>query len=120
MLESDGPNPIDLVALSRALGNLEATTEALRAGQEEIKESLRETNRRIEETSRETNRRIEETSRETNRRIEELSRESNRRFDEMTRRNDDANRRIDRLYYAVIGMGSALIIAVLASNFLGN
>jgi hypothetical protein len=38
----------------------------------------------------------------------------------MTRRNDDANRRIDRLYYAVIGMGSALIIAVLASNFLGN
>jgi predicted nuclease with TOPRIM domain len=109
MLESDGPNPIDLVALSRALGNLEATTEALRAGQEEIKESLRDTNSRFEETSR-----------ETNRRIEELSRESNRRFDEMTRRNDDANRRIDRLYYAVIGMGSALIIAVLASNFLGN
>ena len=87
MLESDGPNPVDLVALSRALGNLEATTEALKAGQEDIRESLRDINRR---------------------------------FDEVTRRYDDNNRRINRLYYAIIGMGSALIIAVLASNFLGN
>ena len=102
MLESDGPNPVDLIALSRALGNLEATTEALKAGQEEIRESLRDINRRIDETSRETNRRFDDISRDA------------------THRYDDTNRRIDRLYYAVIGMGSALIIAVLASNFLGN
>ena len=79
-LENDGPNPIDIVALSRALGNLEATVSAIKVGQDELRESLRDTNRRI----------------------------------------DDTNRRMDRLFYAIIGMGGALVVAVLVSNFLGS
>ena len=79
-LENDGPNSIDIVAFSRALGNLEATTEALKTGQDDIKESLRDTNRRIEDT----------------------------------------NRRIDRLFYAILGIGGALVVAVLVSNYLGK
>ena len=93
-LENDGPNSIDIVAPSRALGNLEATMEAIKAGQDELRESVRETNRRVEET--------------------------NRRIDDTNRRIDDTNRRMDRLFYAIIGMGGALVVAVLVSNFLGS
>ena len=32
----------------------------------------------------------------------------------------EVNRRIDRLFYAMLGIGGALIVAVLASNYLGE
>lgn len=32
----------------------------------------------------------------------------------------ELNRRIDRLFYTILGVGGAIIVAVLASNFIGN
>lgn len=32
----------------------------------------------------------------------------------------DLNRRMDRLFYTILGVGGAIIVAVLASNFIGN
>ena len=32
----------------------------------------------------------------------------------------ELNRRIDRLFYTTLGVGGAIIVAVLASNFIGN
>ena len=32
----------------------------------------------------------------------------------------DLNRRMDRLFYTILGVGGAVIVAVLASNFIGN
>ena len=32
----------------------------------------------------------------------------------------DVNRRIDRLFYAIIGVGGAIVVAVVVSNYLGS
>ena len=42
------------------------------------------------------------------------------RPDEINRRVEDANRRMDRLFYAIIGVGGAIVVAIFASRFVGG
>ena len=39
---------------------------------------------------------------------------------DVNQRVDRLNGRIDRLFYAIIGMGGALLVATIASNYLGG
>ena len=39
---------------------------------------------------------------------------------DLGRRSDELNRRIDRLFYAILGMGGALLATLLATEFFGS
>ena len=74
------PAPDSNAALWLAVGRLQSDVARLIEGQSELRADLAETNRRITESNSETNRRI-----------------------------DESNRRMDRLFYALIGVGAAVI-----------
>ena len=66
-----------------------------------------DTNKRIDDT----NALVRASTEETNRRIDALSLESARRFDQLTAR-------MDRLFYTMLGLGAAIIAALVAGQVL--
>ena len=89
------PAPESNAALWLAVGRLQSDTARLIEGQSEIRTDLSETNRRIDGT----NGRINET---------------NQRIDGTNGRIDESNRRMDRLFYAIIGVGTGIIASLVA------
>ena len=103
--ETDPSSPVN-ADMWRAIGRLEGATGALLEGQREIKAGL-------EETQREFRSALEETRRELRTSLEENQREFRSAL-------DTTNQRIDRLFYAMIAVGGALVATVLASRFIGG
>ena len=87
------------------------------ANAEETNRRIDDTNKRIDDTNKridETNKRIDETNAritENTTRIDSLSHQSARQFDQLTAR-------IDRLFYTIIGLGAAVIAALVAGQVL--
>ena len=88
-------SPSELSEIWRAIGRLEGTAAALLQGQRELKEG--------QERLREGQQEIKQELR-----------------DEFKADLREMNRRIDRMFYAILGIGGALIVAAFASRFVGG
>ena len=83
----------------RALGQLESTAAALLAGQGELKEGLEKLGRELSEEHRRDRQELREEYKADLREV---------------------NRRVDRVFYAILGIGGALLVPVYVSIFLGG
>ena len=88
-------SPSELSEIWRAIGRLEGTAAALLEGQRELKEGQQQLRADMDAGFRE-----ERTYTDT-------------RFQEL-------NRRIDRMFYAILGIGGALLVSVYATRFIGG
>ena len=99
-------SPSELSEIWRAIGRLEGTAAALLEGQRELKEGQQQLRADIETGFREernfTDARFREERTYTDTRFQEL------------------NRRIDRMFYAILGIGGALLVSVYATRFIGG
>ena len=95
-LTPTGPDavPSDLIEIWRAIGRLEGTANALLGGQRELKEGQEQLKAAIQTGQ-------QEQRAESRADVREL------------------NRRIDRMFYAMLGIGGALLVSVYASQFIG-
>ena len=78
---------------------------------------------RLEEGQRgldEGQRRLEATILENQRRTDAVLIDLQAGLRDVNQRVDRLDGRIDRLFYAIIGMGGALLVATIASNYLGG
>ena len=89
------PAPSEYGELWRAIGRLEGTAAALLEGQRELKEGQQELRAEIQASQ------------------QELRAEFQSGLQEV-------NRRVDRLFYAMLGIGGALLVATFASRFVGG
>ena len=92
------PAPSEYGELWRAIGRLEGTAAALLEGQRELKEGQQES----------TAVRAE---------IQASQQELRAEFQSGLQ---EVNRRVDRLFYAMLGIGGALLVATFASRFVGG
>ena len=91
------------------------------ANQQETNNRIDDVNRRIDDVNRridDVNARIEESNRATNARIEESNNATNARIDRLDDRYDKISVRLDRLFYTLIGLGVAIVGALVAGQFL--
>ena len=79
----------------RAIGRLEGTANALLEGQREVREGLKDLRGDLDTGLRDLRGDLDTGLR-------------------------DVNRRIDRLFYAILGVGGALMVAMFASRFIGS
>ena len=111
--DADTDNQIDAAEVWRTIGRLEGDVAALLEGQRELrtdlKAGLEETNRRMDEGLRETRAGLEET----NRRLDEGLREIRAGL-------EATNRRVDRVFYAILAVGGALLVAVFVNRIIGG
>ena len=89
------PAPSEYGELWRAIGRLEGTAAALLEGQRELKEGQQELRAEIQAGQ------------------QELRAEFQSGLQEV-------NRRVDRLFFAMLGIGGALLVATFASRFIGS
>ena len=92
-----GASPSELSEIWRAIGRLEGTAAALLEGQRELKEGQQELK--------------QELRAEFQAGQQELRAEAGQR---------ETNRRIDRLFYLMLGIGGALLVSVYATQFIGG
>ena len=101
-----GASPSELSEIWRAIGRLEGTAAALLEGQRELKEGQQQLRADIETGFRE-----ERTYTDTRFREERIYADA--RFQEL-------NRRIDRMFYAFLGIGGALVVSVYVGRYIGG
>ena len=89
------PSPSEYAELWRAIGRLEGTAAALLEGQRELKEGQEQLRAEFQASQQQQRAEFQASHQEL-------------------------NRRIDRLFYAMLGIGGALIVAAFASRFLGG
>ena len=90
-----GASPSELSEIWRAIGRLEGTAAALLEGQREIKEGQQQLR----------------TDMDTGFREERAYTDAGFR---------ELNRRIDRMFYAILGIGGALLVSIYAARFIGG
>ncbi len=121
------PAPVDEPSLSeyaqlwRAIGRLEGTAAALLEGQRELKEGQQELKQelRAEFQSGLHELRAEFQSGQQELRAEFQSGQQELRA-ELQSGLREMNRRIDRLFYLILGVGGALLASVYATRFIGS
>ena len=101
-----GASPSELSEIWRALGQLEGTANALLEGQREIKEGQQQLR-----TDMDTGFREARTDTAAGFREERAYTDAGFR---------EVNRRIDRMFYAILGIGGALLVSVYAVRFIGG
>ena len=110
-------SPSELSEIWRAIGRLEGTAAALLEGQRELKEGQQQLRTDIEAGFREertfTDARFREERTYTDARFREERTYTDARFQEL-------NRRIDRMFYAFLGIGGALLVSIYATRFIGG
>ena len=89
------PAPSEYGELWRAIGRLEGTAAALLEGQRELKEGQEQLRAEFQAGQQELRTEIQSGLQEV-------------------------NRRVDRLFYAMLGIGGALLVATFASRFIGG
>ena len=93
------PSSSDAAEFWRAIGRLEGTVNALFEGQRRMEDTL--------ETGTQEQREYTDAG------LRELRSDMNAGFREV-------HRRIDRMFYAFLGIGGALVVSVYASRFIGG
>ena len=94
-----GASPSELSEIWRAIGRLEGTAAALLEGQRELKEGQ------------------QELKQELRAEFQTGQQELRAEFQAGQR---ETNRRIDRLFYLMLGIGGALLVSVYATQFIGG
>ena len=94
---------VDAAEIWRAIGRLEGATAALLEGQRELQAGLQDV--RSEMSSG-----LQDVRSEMSSGLQDVRSEMRSGF-------QDVHRRIDRLYFAVIGIGGALVAAVIVNSF---
>ena len=89
------PAPSEYGELWRAIGRLEGTAAALLEGQRELKEGQQELRAEFQTGQQQQGAEFQSGLQEV-------------------------NRRVDRLFYAMLGIGGALLVATFASRFVGG
>lgn len=107
--ESDN-TVLDAAEIWRAIGRLEGAVAALLEGQRELQAELRELRSEMQSGSREMRSGFQDVRSETQSGLQDVRSEMRSGF-------QDVHRRIDRLYFAVIGIGGALVAAVIVNTF---
>ena len=97
-----GASPSQLSEIWRVIGRLEGTAATLLQGQRELKEG--------QERLKEGQERLGESQQEIKQELR----------DEFKADIRETNRRIDRMFYAFLGIGGALVVSVYASRFIGG
>ena len=92
--DTDPGNPVN-ADMWRAIGRLEGATAALLEGQREIKASLHEQQQEMRST-------LHDQRQELRAGLEAV------------------NQRVDRLFYTILAAGGGVIVAVIASRFIGG
>ena len=100
-----GASTSELTELWRAIGRLEGTAAALLEGQRELKEGQQELRSEF---------RTEQQELRTEFKTEQQGLRSEFKADLR-----EVNRRLDRMFYAFLGIGGALLVSVYASRFIG-
>ena len=90
----------------RAIGRLEGTANALLEGQREVREGLKDLRGDLDTGLRDLRGDLDTGLRDLRGDLDTGLRE--------------VNRRIDRLFYAILGVGGALMVAMFASRFIGS
>ena len=99
-------SPSELFEIWRAIGRLEGTAAALLQGQRELKEGQQQLRAEMEAGFR-------EARTDTDTRFREERTYTDAGFREL-------NRRIDRMFYAILGIGGTLLVSVYATRFIGG
>ncbi len=102
----DEPSLSEYAQLWRAIGRLEGTAAALLEGQRELKEGQQELKEGQQELKQELRAEFQVGQQESRAEFQAGQRES--------------NRRIDRLFYLILGIGGALLVSVYATQFIGS
>lgn len=110
-------SPSELFEIWRAIGRLEGTAAALLQGQRELKEGQQQLRADMEAGFREARTDMEAGFREARTETDARFREERTYTDAGFR---ELNRRIDRMFYAILGIGGALLVSVYASRFIGG
>ncbi len=100
------PAPSEYGELWRAIGRLEGSAAALLEGQRELKEGQQELRAEFQTGQEQLRAEIQAGQQEL--RVEFQS------------GLQEVNRRVDRLFYAMLGIGGALLVATFASRFIGG
>ena len=104
--ESETGDRIDTATLWHSVGRLEGGVDALKEGQNQIRAEVREGQNQIRAEMREGEERLRTEMREGQEHLRAEIRE--------------LNRRMDRLLYAGLTVGGALLVAIAVSHFLGG
>ncbi len=97
----------------RTLGRLEEGQHRMEEGQRRLEAALEENQRRFET-------RLEENQRRFETRLEENQRQTDAALLDLRVGLRDVNRRVDRLFFAIIAIGGTMIVATFASRFVGT
>jgi hypothetical protein len=100
------PAPSEYGELWRAIGRLEGTAAALLEGQRELKEGQQELRAEIQASQQELR--------------AEFQTGQQQQGAEFQSGLQEVNRRVDRLFFAMLGIGGALLVATFASRFIGG
>ena len=111
-----GASTSELTEIWRAIGRLEGTAAALLEGQRELKEGQQELRSefRTEQQELRTEFKTEQQELRTEFKAEQQGLRSEFKADLR-----EVNRRLDRMFYAFLGIGGALLVSVYASRFIG-
>ena len=110
-------SPSELSEIWRAIGRMEGTANALLEGQRELKEGQQQLRAEMEAGFREERAYMDARFREERAYMDARFREERAHTDAGFR---ELNRRIDRMFYAILGVGGALLVSVYASRFIGG
>ena len=94
----------------RAIGQLESSAAALLVGQGQLKEGLEKLRQELFEGLEKLGRELSEEHRRDRQELREEYKADLR----------EVNRRVDRVFYAILGIGGALLVPVYVSIFLGG
>ena len=111
------PAPSEYGELWRAIGRLEGTAAALLEGQRELKEGQQELRADIQASQQELRAEIQAGQQELRAEFQAGQQELRT---EIQSGLQEVNRRVDRLFFAMLGIGGALLVATFASRFVGG
>ena len=100
------------MATQAEVDNIWHTLGRLEEGQRQLESSVADLREELRGGVRDVNGRIDDV----NGRIDHV----NGRIDQVNERIDQVSGRIDRLFYAIVGIGGAIVVAIVASNYLGG
>lgn len=106
--DTDPGNPVN-ADMWRAIGRLEGATAALLEGQREIKDDQREIKSSLHEQQQEMRSGLQEMRSTLHEQRQELRAGL-----------EAVNQRVDRLFYTILAAGGGVIVAVIASRFIGG
>ncbi len=110
-------SPSELSEIWRAIGRLEGTANALLEGQRQLREGQEQLKVTFQAEQQELRAEFKAEQQELRAEFKAEQQELRAEFKADLR---EVNRRVDRLFYAIMGIGGALMVSIYASRFIGG